>query len=584
MRWSQFLIPTLKETPADAQAVSHVLMIRAGLIRKLAAGAYTYLPLGVRSLHKAQEIIREEMSRAGALEVLLPALQPAELWKESGRLAVLGKDMISFVDRHGSQMVMGPTHEEVITDLARNHLRSYRDLPKIFYQIQTKFRDEARPRSGVIRSREFIMKDAYSFDTNVEGLEKNYQKMFETYVRIFERCGLKAIPVEADTGVMGGDVSHEFMVLSDSGEDLVAVCGSCGYAASLEKAECQQGTVPERGLSPESGKWEVGSGKDKNKFQKVHTPGISSVEKVSQFLKVKPNQLIKTLIYLADGKPIAALVRGDHEINEAKLRRAIGCQALQLADPATIQRVTGAPVGFSGPVGLKGKIQLIADFGIQRIENGVIGANEAEYHLTGVTAGKDFQPDQYKDIRYMTSEDPCPKCQKKVEIKTAIEMGHIFKLGLKYSKAMGANFLDQDGKEKPLVMGCYGIGVNRILAAAIEQSHDENGIIWPLSISPFQLLITVVNAASVPLMQTAEKIYETCAQAGIEVLLDDRDERAGVKFKDADLIGIPYRVVVGEKNFAQGKIEIKRRQDKENVLISPEAVVGWIKEQSPLQT
>jgi prolyl-tRNA synthetase len=497
-------------------------------------------------------------------------------------------------------MVMGPTHEEVITDLARNHLRSYRDLPKILYQIQTKFRDEARPRSGVIRSREFIMKDAYSFDAGAEGLEKNYNRMFETYVRIFERCGLKAIPVEADTGVMGGDVSHEFMVLSDSGEDIVAVCGSCGYAASLEKAEVlekvpgsflpsseaskKEGTVPERGLSPENGKWKMESGEDKNKLQKIHTPGVSSVEKVSQFLKVKPSQLIKTLIYLADGKPIAALVRGDHEINEAKLRRAIGCQALQLADPATIQRVTGASVGFSGPVGLKEKIQLVADFTVQGIENGVIGANEAEYHLTGVVAGKDFQPDQYKDIRYMTSEDPCPKCSKKIEIKTAIEMGHIFKLGLKYSKAMGANFLDQDGKEKPLVMGCYGIGVNRILAAAIEQSHDENGVIWPFAIAPFQLLITVVNAASVPLMQAAEKIYQECVHAGIEVLLDDRDERAGVKFKDADLIGIPYRVVVGEKNLAQGKVEIKKRQDKENTLISPDSVIGWIKEQSPLQS
>ncbi len=565
MRWTQLLIPTLKEVPADAEAVSHILMVRAGFICKLAAGAYSYLPLGLRSLQKVQQIIREEMNRAGALEVLLPALQPAELWKESGRLAVLGKDMISFVDRHGSQMVMGPTHEEVITDLARNYLRSYRDLPKILYQIQTKFRDEARPRSGVIRSREFIMKDGYSFDTSAEGLNVSYQKMFDTYIRIFERCGLKAIAVEANTGIMGGDVSHEFMVLSESGEDLVVVCGSCGYAVSREKAEC---------VKVEGGRSKVEG--EKTKVQKVHTPGVSSVEKVSQFLKVKPSQLIKTLIYLADGKPVAVLVRGDHKVNESKLSRAIGCQVFQLADTVVIQRITGAPVGFSGPIGLKEKIQLVADFAVKGIEDGVVGANEAEYHLTGVAVGEDFQPDQWKDIRYMTAEDPCPKCQKRIEIKTAIEMGHIFKLGIKYSKAMGANFLDQDGKEKPLVMGCYGIGVNRILAAVIEQSHDENGIIWPVTIAPFQLLITVVNAANESLMRAAEKIYHDCIQAGVEVLLDDRDERAGVKFKDADLIGIPFRVVVGEKNLTQGKIEVKRRQDKESTLTSPESVVGWV--------
>ena len=563
MRWSELFIPTLKETPAEAEAISHILMIRAGLIRKLAAGAYSYLPLGFRSLLKVQNIIRQEMNRAGALEVLLPSLQPAELWKNSGRFSALGEDMISFIDRHGNQMIMGPTHEEVITDLVKGGIRSYRDLPKILYQIQTKFRDEIRPRFGVIRSREFIMKDAYSFDRDWEGLDQSYQRMFQTYQRIFQRCGLAAVPVEAETGVMGGDVSHEFMVRSERGEDLIVQCEGCGYAASLEKAECRRET---RNQSTETRKI-------KETLQKIYTPNLKTVEKVAEFLKVAPAQMIKTLIYSADGETVAVLVCGDHEVNPAKLQRFLKCQVLKLADAKTIERTSGAPVGFAGPIGLKEKIKMIGDWAIQGIENGVTGANEGDYHFVGVKVQEDFQPDQWTDIRLIKEGDVCPKCEKKVKLTPAIEVGHIFKLGTKYSKILGATFVDQDGQEKPLIMGCYGIGVNRILAAEIEQSHDTNGIRWPMAIAPFQIIIMPLNIADPKTRETAEQIYQDLQKEGWEVLFDDRDERAGVKFKDADLIGIPYQIVIGEKNLAQGKVEWRKREGGAPVLLDPREVV-----------
>jgi len=549
MRWSRFFIPTLKEVPAEAEAVSHRLMIRAGLIRKLVAGAYTYLPLGLRVLKKVEHIIREEMDKKGAIELFLPSLQPVELWYESGRYKDLGEDLIKFKDRHNRVMVFGPTHEEVITDLVRSHVRSYRQLPATLYQIQTKFRDEVRPRFGVIRSREFIMKDAYSFDRDRTGLDKSYEKMYEAYEQIFKRCGLKAIAVEADPGVMGGDVSHEFMVLAESGEDLLAHCESCGYAAGLAVAQCREGAQPQKRKAV----------KEKD-IKEVDTPGVATIEKVGALLKVKPDQMVKTLIYVADERPVAVLIRGDHEANEAKIKKFMKCSHLEMASEEVIKKATGGPLGFSGPVGLKG-IKIVADNSIKGMANFVTGANKKDKHLINVNPDRDFKIEEWLDLRMITHKDKCPKCNKKIKIEHAIEMGHVFKLGLKYSKAMKAEFLDEGGKLKPVVMGCYGIGVNRIIAAAIELGNDKKGIIWPASIAPFQVIIIPINYEKDDIRRVADEAYNALKDRGIEVLLDDRDESAGVKFNDAELIGIPLAVIIGEKGLRKGKIEVKLRRD-----------------------
>lgn len=569
MRWKSYFIPTLKEVPAEAEAISHRLMIRAGLIRKLASGAYIYLPIGLKVLKKVENIIREEMDKKGAIELFLPSLQPVELWHESGRYKDLGKDLIKFKDRHNRIMVFGPTHEEVITDLVKNHIRSYRQLPITFYQVQTKFRDEVRPRFGVIRSREFIMKDAYSFDRDNTGLSQSYKKMYEAYEAIFKRCGLKTIAVEADSGVMGGDVSHEFMVLAESGEDLLAHCSACGYAASMAVAECK---AHDSGLPPR----QTGSVQGEAKpIKEVDTPGASTIEKVGALLKVKPEQMIKTLIYMADEEPVAVLIRGDHEANEAKIKRYLKCIKLEMAAEDVIKKATGGPLGFSGPVGLKG-VRVIADDSIKEAINFVTGANKKDRHFINVNIDRDFKVGEWADLRMITEKDKCPRCNKNIKIEHAIEMGHVFKLGLKYSKAMKAEFLDVDGKLKPCVMGCYGIGVNRVIAACIELNNDKKGIIWPESISPFKVIIISINYEKDNIRKASEEIYADLSSKGIEVLLDDRDETAGVKFNDAELIGIPYAIVVGEKGLKRGIVEIKNRKTGKIVESKKEDLVSKI--------
>jgi prolyl-tRNA synthetase len=571
MRWSLSYIPTLRETPTDAEIPSHRLMLRAGLIRKLSAGTYSYLPLGFRSLLKVIRIVREEMTHAGALEVLLPALQPAELWRRSGRLFQMGPEMIRFHDRHGKEMVLGPTHEEVITALVAGELRSYRDLPKTLYQIQSKFRDEPRPRFGVIRSCEFIMKDAYSFDRDETGMKVSYQRMYDAYLKIFERCGLPVAVVEADTGVMGGQESHEFMVAASNGEDRMVRCSACSYAASEDRAEVGPPVVHLRQTA-----------QPLHPIQVVDTPGVSSVEKVSQLLRVDPTQLIKTLLYQYQTgvstpmQVVAVLVRGDHEVNEAKLRRLLNASLLQMADPATIQRVTKAPVGFTGPVGLEG-VSIVADPWAMHVTNAVTGANRPDQHLIGVNPGRDFVPTTVSDVRYAVDGDPCPKCRQPLNILPAIEVGHIFQLGTKYSVALDATFLDEDGKQKPFVMGCYGIGITRLLAAVVETHSDEAGIRWPWSLAPYAAVILPINSDNPALRQAAEALYQQMLASGIEVLLDDRLVSGGVKLKDADLVGFPARLLVSEKTLEKGSVELKLRTESKATLLSPTQAIARLK-------
>ena len=565
MKWSEMLLPTLKEVPAEAEAISHILMLRAGLIRKLTSGVYSYLPLGLRVLKKIEAVIIEEMNAKGAQQLLLPAIQPVELWMKSGRFEALGEDMITFVDRHKKNNVLGPTHEEVITSLVKNEISSYRQLPVILYQIQTKFRDEARPRFGVMRSREFIMKDAYSFDCTPEGLNASYQKMYDAYQRIFSRCGLSFLAVEADTGVMGGDVSHEFMVLADNGEDKIARCRQCSYAASIDKAECGKHTgisSPVNGIE---------------KFTEVKTPGVSSVNDVAEFLNVAPRLLIKTLIYVSDGVPVAVLVRGDHEVNDTKLQRALRSSHVSMADEKTIQKVTGGPLGFSGPIGLTG-VAVIADYAVYDVPGAVVGANKPDAHFINVLRERDFSVNTWADIRTITETDHCPRCQGPISLSMAIEVGHVFKLGTKYTEALQATFLDEQGKTQKVIMGCYGIGVTRIIAACIEQNYDSNGIIWPEEIAPFQVLVMPLNSAEERSKTVSRQIYEQLLKCNIEALYDDRDIRAGIKFKDADLIGIPYQIIIGEKTLAQNNVEIKIRRSGERETVAWEQAVERIKE------
>jgi len=570
-RYSSLLIPTLREEPGEAEIVSHQLMLRAGMIRKLAAGIYTLLPLGLRVLNKVERIVREEMNRAGAQELLMSMVQPAELWQETGRWQQYGKELLRLKDRHDRDFCLGPTHEEVITDLVRREVRSYRQLPLNLYQIQMKFRDEIRPRFGVMRGREFLMKDAYSFDLDEEGARRSYQSMYDAYQRIFSRCGLRFRAVHADTGLIGGTSSHEFMVLARTGEEAIVSCERCDYAANVEQAEIKdrgQGPGAEaRGQGPGSGGQEKSEG-ETPPMEKVETPGHKTVEEVSAFLKIDPSRLVKTLIYLADDKPVAVLVRGDHEVNEIKLRKFLPCQELLLAGPELITRVTGGPVGFSGPVGLS--IPIVADQAVRTLTDVVTGGNKADLHLCHVSIARDARVARFGDLRAAQAGDPCPNCDGRVQIDRGIEVGHVFMLGTKYSDAMQATVLDQNGRARPIVMGCYGIGVSRTLAAAIEQNADEKGIRWPVALAPFDLHIVPLNVKVEALREAAERTAKQAANLGYDVLLDDRDERAGIKFNDADLIGAPVQAVLGERTVKEGKLELKRRADGQTIKITPE--------------
>lgn len=536
-------MPTLREVPSEAEITSHKLMLRAGLIRKLASGIYSYLPLGLRAERKVEQIVREEMDRAGAQELLMSALLPAEAYQASGRWEVFGDSMFKLKDRNDRDFCLGPTHEELFTQTVIDNVKSYREYPMTLYQIQNKYRDEGRPRFGLIRGREFVMKDAYSFDLDEAGLDESYNKMYEAYCRIFKRLGLDFTIVDADSGAMGGSGSQEFMVKSPVGEDGIAYCDECGYAANYEKAEC----IPQEKASLE-GDFDM---------EKIHTPNAHTIEELVSFLNAEAHNFAKTIIYKADDKYIAAMVRGDREVNEVKLKNLVGCvDDLELAEPFMVRQLTNAEVGFAGPVGLD--IPVYADKEVAVMKNFIVGANETDMHYKNVNINKDFTPETVADIRVIEEGDKCPRCGKPIKTAQGIEVGHIFKLGTKYSDALGLTYQDEDGKSKTIIMGCYGIGVTRCLAAAIEQNNDDNGIIWPVSIAPYQAIVIPANSKSVEQTQMAEKIYEDLLSKGIETLLDDRDERAGVKFKDADLIGIPVRIVVGKK-CGEGIVEYKER-------------------------
>ena len=551
MRYSNFFIPTYKEIPSDAEIISHQLMLWAGLIRKLTSGIYTYLPAGLKSIKKVENIIREEMNRAGAIELLMPAVQPGELWQESGRWDYYGRELLRFKDRHNRNACFGPTHEEVITDLVRREIHSYKQMPVNFYQIQTKFRDEIRPRFGLMRGREFIMKDAYSFDVDEEGTDRSYERMHKAYTRIFQRCGLKFKAVEADSGAIGGSFSHEFMVLADTGEDQIINCLKCDYAANLERAEVNIGDNTNEFVD-----------NDLKPLKEIDTPDIRTVEELTSFLTISPDQLIKTLIFVADEDLVAVLVRGDNELNETKLRNFLGVQNVELANVELIEKATGAPVGFAGPVGIE--VKIVADQTIRGMKNFVTGGNRKDLHLRNVNIDRDFKVDSFGDLRMITPQDVCPKCGGEIQFRRGIEVGHIFKLGTKYSQALNAVFLDEQGKEALIIMGCYGIGVGRTMAAAIEQNHDKDGIVFPIPVSPFEVTILPIQMHKASVVETAEKVYRELIDYNIDVILDDRDERAGVKFKDADLLGIPVRLTVGLRGVKSGQVELKIRHESES--------------------
>lgn len=560
MRMSNLLMPTLREVPAEAEIASHRLMLRAGMIRKLAAGVYSYLPLGLRSLKKVEDIIREEMDRAGAQELIMSALLPAEAYQASGRWDVFGPSMFRLKDRGGRDFCLGPTHEELFTQCVIDNVKSYKEYPMTLYQIQTKYRDEARPRFGVIRSREFVMKDAYSFDLDEKGLDESYNKMYEAYKRIYTRLGLDFTIVDADSGAMGGNGSQEFMVKSPVGEDGIAYCDDCGYAANYEKCECLPVEVEQiEGDFP---------------MEKISTPAAHTIDELVDSLGMKAYNFAKTIIYKADDKYIAAMVRGDREVNEVKLKNLVGCtDDLELAEPAIVREITNAQVGFAGPVNLG--IEVYADKEVAMMKNFVVGANETDMHYKNVNIGRDFEPDVVADIRVVETGDKCPKCGGTIKSEQGIEVGHIFKLGTKYSEALGLKYLDESGEQKTVIMGCYGIGVTRCLAAAVEQMHDDNGIIWPVSIAPYQAIIVTANFKDDAQVAISEKLYKEFLDAGVEVLLDDRKERAGVKFKDADLIGIPVRIVVGKKA-GDGVLEYKERKMENAVEISVDEALSKV--------
>jgi len=547
MKFSEYFIPTLREEPAEAEVISHKLMMRAGMIRKVAAGIYNYLPLGLKMIRKVEQIVRDEMNKAGAIELLMPSVCPSELWKESKRWDFYGKELLRLKDRHNREFCIGPTHEEVITDLVRKEIKSYKQLPVNFYQIQTKFRDEIRPRFGLMRGREFIMKDAYSFDIDNEHAEISYKKMFDAYTNIFQRCGLEFRTVDADTGSIGGSFSHEFMVLAKNGEDAIVSCNSCSYSANVEKSPVKKfaynaDLTNEKELTPEE----------------VYTPNVKTIEEVSNYLNIPVNRILKTII-LTDGENVvAALVRGDFDVNIVKIKNILDWDTIFFATEETVKAVTNAPSGFSGPINIK--CPVIADYSAEGLKNFVIGANKKDYHIKN-TNFKDIGEVTFHDIRNAESGDPCPQCEKGVlEIFRGIEVGHIFKLGTKYSEAMGAYFLDSNGKRKPCIMGCYGIGIGRTAAAAIEQNFDDKGMILPLPISPFTVHLLPVDYKNEEIGKVTDNIYNLLQNSGIDVLMDDRNERPGIKFNDADLLGFPYRITIGKKSLKQGKVEIYERK------------------------
>ncbi|MCU1229130.1 MAG: prolyl-tRNA synthetase [Acidobacteria bacterium] len=559
MRWTRYFINTLREVPADADVVSQRLMMRAGMIRKVAAGIYTYLPLGLRSIRKLEAIVREEMNRAGAVELLMPAIQPAELWMESGRWQKYGKELLRIKDRHDRDFIFGPTHEEVITDTVRDGVSSYRQLPVNLYQIQTKFRDEVRPRFGLMRGREFIMKDSYSFHTSRESLDETYESMRIAYSAIFNRCALDHVPVEADTGNIGGSASHEFMVLAQSGEDAVVSCPSCRYGANIEKAtskffdaDTQPGAIEE--LAP------------------IHTPGTKTIDDVGRFLGKPTSQLVKTLVFQTENGAVMALVRGDREGSEIKIKNHLGVNMLEMLGDADFESSTGGPIGYCGPVGTK-CLRVLADASLKGRANWVVGGNKVDTHLSGANPGRDFPEPEFGDFTVVFAGDPCPRCGTELQIHRGIEVGHVFKLGTKYSESMNCVYLDEKGERQPMIMGCYGLGIGRTVASAIEQSHDDDGIIWPMPIAPFEVVVTSVGKDEA-VVKMATELYEKLLAAGVDVLFDDRDERPGVKFKDADLIGFPLRIAVGAKSLANGHVEWSLRKDRVKQLLSPEEALA----------
>lgn len=560
MRYSQILIRTLKEVPAEAEVISHQLMLRAGFIKKLTSGIYTYLPYGLAAIRRVENIVREEMNRAGAQELMMPMVQPADLWQESGRYTKYGPELLRFKDRHDRESCLGPTHEEVITDIARKDIHSYRDLPVNLYQIQTKFRDEIRPRFGLMRGREFIMKDAYSFDVSDAAAETSYRKMYEAYNRVFQRCGLEFRCVEADSGTIGGSFSHEFMVLAKTGEDTIAVCNDCSWAANVEKAKV---TISDTNDSVEA-----------EEMVKVETPGKRKVHTVCEFLGIDPAQLVKTLVYIADGEPVALMLRGDREAEDVKLKNYLGADDIRLADDKEIYDATGVPSGYLGPVDIT--IRLLADQEVTRLTNMTIGANEKNFHLQNVNFGKDFSVEEVADFRQLTEHDPCPSCGSSIRLVEGIEVGHIFKLGTNYSESMGAYYQDADGNELPLVMGCYGIGVSRVVAAAIEQNHDDNGIIFPVPLAPYQVAVLNLDLKDQEVSAAAEEMYTELTEAGFDAFIDDREERPGVKFKDADLLGFPYRITVGKRFKQTGQVEIRERKSGETEDIAIDEVIAYV--------
>ena len=571
MRWSKYFIPTLREEPKEAEIVSHRLMLRAGLIQKLAGGLYSYLPLGLRVIRKIETIVREELNKRGAIELEMPILQPKELWEKSGRWDTMGPLMMRLRNREEKDFVLAPTHEEIITDIVARNIRSYKDLPKNFYQIQTKFRDEIRPRFGIIRAKEFIMKDGYSFHATEGDADAEYKKMYEAYSEIFKRCGLTVKPVEADTGVMGGYQSHEFTVPAAAGEDIIVECPKCGYTANLELAE--RTSKPQAPSLPEK----QASGTSKPQvLEEVDTPNLKKVEELTKFFKCDSINFIKTLIYKIDNKPIAVLVRGDIEISETKLRHALGSTNVELADDNTITETTHAPVGFAGPVGLKG-IKIIADESIKGMVNAITGANKKDKHIKNVNLDRDFKVDKFLDLGTAISGDLCRKCNAELKFSHGIELGQVFKLGTKYSEKMGALFLDEKGKLHPAIMGCYGIGISRTVAALVECNNDKDGIIWPISVAPFTLLILPINYNEPKIKEVTDSIYKELKELDVDVLLDDRDETAGIKFKDGDLIGIPIKVVIGKKNLDKGLVEIKLRKDNSTSLVPYAEVISSVK-------
>ncbi|HVR39936.1 MAG TPA: proline--tRNA ligase [Thermoanaerobaculia bacterium] len=561
MRWTRYFINTLREVPADADVISQKLMMRAAMIRKVAAGIYTYLPLGLRSIKKLESIVREEMNRAGAVELLMPAIQPSELWVESGRWQKYGKELLRIKDRHDRDFVFGPTHEEVITDSVRDAVSSYRQLPVNLYQIQTKFRDEVRPRFGLMRGREFIMKDAYSFHSSRESLDETYDAMRDAYTRIFHRCGLDHVPVEADTGNIGGSASHEFMVLAQSGEDAVVRCPNCNYGANVEKATSKFFDDEVEPAPSET-------------IAELHTPGTQTIDDVGRFLNKPTSQLVKTLVFDTDLGAVMVLVRGDREGNEIKIKNHLGAQFLELIAEARFEEATGGPVGYCGPVGTK-CARVLADASLKGRKRWIVGGNKKDMHLDYAVPGRDFSEPEFGDFTTAIEGDPCVRCGTKLVVYRGIEVGHIFKLGTKYSEAMHCEYLDEGGKREPMIMGCYGLGIGRTVASAIEQSHDDDGIIWPIPIAPFEVVVTAIGKEE-SVVRAATDVYEKLLAAGIDAFFDDRDERPGVKFKDADLIGFPLRVAVGAKSLANGQIEWSRRKDRAKQLGEPASVIETV--------